>query len=65
VPRSRIYGTIPPLPNMPSWRGARLKHRDNFTVYHYYKNGTLDFVILSLSLSEVILLFIPAHFRYT
>jgi hypothetical protein len=22
---------IPPLPNMPSWRGAQLKHRDNFT----------------------------------
>jgi hypothetical protein len=25
-----MYGTIPPLPSMPSWRGARLKHRDNF-----------------------------------
>jgi hypothetical protein len=22
---------IPPLPNTPSWRGAKLKHRDNFT----------------------------------
>jgi hypothetical protein len=22
---------IPPLPNTPSWRGAQLKHRDNFT----------------------------------
>jgi hypothetical protein len=21
---------IPPLPNTPSWRGAQLKHRDNF-----------------------------------
>jgi hypothetical protein len=21
----------PPLPNTPSWRGAQLKHRDNFT----------------------------------
>jgi hypothetical protein len=22
---------LPPLPNTPSWRGAELKHRDNFT----------------------------------
>jgi hypothetical protein len=22
---------VPPLPNTPSWRGAQLKHRDNFT----------------------------------
>jgi len=28
-----MSGAIPPLPNMPSWRGAQLKHRDNFTVY--------------------------------
>jgi hypothetical protein len=27
-----MRGTIPPLPNnMPSWRGAQLKHRSNFT----------------------------------
>jgi hypothetical protein len=26
-----MSGAIPPLPNMPSWRGAQLKHRDNFT----------------------------------
>jgi hypothetical protein len=32
VPRSRIRGAIPPLPNTPSWRGAQLKHRDNFTL---------------------------------
>jgi hypothetical protein len=25
-----MSGAIPPLPNMPSWRGARLPHRDNF-----------------------------------
>jgi hypothetical protein len=24
-------GDIPSLPNTPSWRGAQLKHRDNFT----------------------------------
>jgi hypothetical protein len=23
---------IPPLPNMPSWRGAQLKHRDNLCI---------------------------------
>jgi hypothetical protein len=22
---------MPPLPNTPSWRGAQLKHRENFT----------------------------------
>jgi hypothetical protein len=26
-----MRGAISPLPNMPSWRGAQLKHRDNFT----------------------------------
>jgi len=26
-----MHGDIPPLPNTPSWRGAYLKHRDNFT----------------------------------
>jgi hypothetical protein len=31
VSRSRMRGAIPPLPNTPSWRGAQLKHRDNFT----------------------------------
>jgi len=25
-----MNGAIPPLPNTPSWRGAQLKHRDNF-----------------------------------
>jgi hypothetical protein len=24
---------IPPLPNTPSWRGAQLKHGNNFTSY--------------------------------
>jgi hypothetical protein len=27
-----MNGAIPPLPNTPSWRGAQLKHRDNFTL---------------------------------
>jgi hypothetical protein len=26
-----MHGAIPPLPNTPLWRGAHLKHRDNFT----------------------------------
>jgi hypothetical protein len=29
---------IPPLPNTPSWRGAQLKHRDNFTFTFYTIN---------------------------
>jgi hypothetical protein len=35
VLRLRMRGTIPPFPNTPSWRDARLKekHRDNFTFY--------------------------------
>jgi hypothetical protein len=29
-----MHGAIPPLPNMPPWRGAQLKikHRDYFTL---------------------------------
>jgi hypothetical protein len=26
-----FFSYIPPLPNTPPWRGAQLKHRDNFT----------------------------------
>jgi hypothetical protein len=33
VPRSRTREAIPSHPNTPSWRGAQLKHRDNFTFY--------------------------------
>jgi hypothetical protein len=28
----RMRGSIPPLPNTPSWRDAQLKHRDYFTL---------------------------------
>jgi hypothetical protein len=28
-----MNGAIPPVPNTPSWGGAQLKHRDNFTSY--------------------------------
>jgi hypothetical protein len=30
-----MSGAIPSLSNTPSWRGAQLKHRDNFTFYLY------------------------------
>jgi len=32
VLRSRMNGAIPPFPNTPSWRGAQLKQRYNFTL---------------------------------
>jgi hypothetical protein len=37
-----MSGAIPPLPNSLSWRGAPLKHRDNFTFtfYLYHTNFT-------------------------
>jgi hypothetical protein len=28
-----MSGTIPPLPNAPSWRGALLQHSNNFTLF--------------------------------
>jgi hypothetical protein len=31
-----MSGTIPPLPNTPSWRGAQLKHRGTFTFIFYW-----------------------------
>jgi hypothetical protein len=31
-----MSGTVPLLPNTPSWRGAELKHRDNFTFLCLY-----------------------------
>jgi hypothetical protein len=34
-----MSGAIPPLPNTPSWRGAQLKHRDNFTFTFAGPNG--------------------------
>jgi hypothetical protein len=45
VPRSRMLGTILPLPNTPSWRGAKLKHRDNFTFtfIEFYKGVSKSF----------------------
>jgi len=32
-----MRGAILPLPNTPSWRGAQLKHEDNFTfTFHLF-----------------------------
>jgi hypothetical protein len=30
-----MRGAITPLHNTPSWRGAQLKHRDNFTTHTF------------------------------
>jgi hypothetical protein len=30
-----MHASLPPLPSMPSWHGAQLKHRDNFTFNMY------------------------------
>jgi hypothetical protein len=42
VPRSNMFGAIPPLPNMPSWHSASLKEkpRDNY-LYLRYKTSNL------------------------
>jgi hypothetical protein len=32
-----MLGATPPLPNMLSWRGAQIKHRDTFTLPYRYK----------------------------
>jgi hypothetical protein len=37
-----MSGAIPPLPYTPSWRGAQLKHRENFTfTFFLYVNSIL------------------------
>jgi hypothetical protein len=37
-----MHGAITQLPNTPSWRGAQLKHRDNFTFLPYLLIFTED-----------------------
>jgi hypothetical protein len=32
-----MHGAIPPLPNIPSWRGAQLRHRT--TLFYLWKSG--------------------------
>jgi len=34
-----MSGAVPPLPNTPLWRGAQLKHRDNFA-FTFYSGDT-------------------------
>jgi len=36
-----MNGAIHPLPNMPSWSGTQLKHRDNFTFHLRLENSRL------------------------
>jgi len=36
-----MRAAIPPLPNTSLWRGAQLKHRDNFT-FNFAKNYTIQ-----------------------
>jgi hypothetical protein len=52
----RMSGVIPLLPNTPSWRGAQLKHRDNFTF-------TLPFPLLSVDPLECSVLWYRRWFR--
>jgi hypothetical protein len=40
-----MSGTIHPLPNTPSWLGAQLKHRDNFTFYNVCKTLRIPLII--------------------
>jgi hypothetical protein len=54
VERSRMHGTIPPLPNTPSWHGARSKHRDMFIFYPMYLLSR--HLPLSMSSNEMFLL---------
>jgi hypothetical protein len=39
VPRSRMRGAIPPHSHTSSWRGAKLRHRDNFTFIRFQYSG--------------------------
>jgi hypothetical protein len=39
-------GAIPPLSNTPSWRGAQLKHRDNFTFTFTLTTTTIIIIII-------------------
>jgi hypothetical protein len=45
VPRSRMRGSKPPLPNTPSWRGAQFKRKTqhNFTNDHTYERKEKTF----------------------
>jgi len=54
LPRSRMRGVISPLPYTPSWRGAELKHMDNFTLYRYLSAETFGYTLVCLTLMSVL-----------
>jgi hypothetical protein len=41
-----MSGAIIHSPNTPSWRGAQLKHRDNFTFTLYINIMTMELILL-------------------
>jgi hypothetical protein len=45
-----MCGAIPPLPNVPSWRGAKLKHRDNINLTFFFK----FYVIVTLLINNLV-----------
>jgi hypothetical protein len=45
-----MSGAIPPLPDSPSWRGAQLKHSDNFTFTFTF---TIDFMQLNVEKNSI------------
>jgi hypothetical protein len=42
VPRSRMRGTMPPLPSTPSWRDARLKKSTGTTIHLQFSLGNMN-----------------------
>jgi len=51
-----MSGAIPPLPNEPSWRGAQLKRRDNFT-FNFTTVNAYNLLDLGYTLPVHLLLF--------
>jgi len=49
-----MSGAIPPLPSMPPWRGAQLKHRDNFTFTFYTPVVIIICVVEAASLTFIV-----------
>jgi hypothetical protein len=44
-----MHGAYLHYPNTPSWRGAQLKHRDNFTFYLYFLGSNPGLLLTILS----------------
>jgi hypothetical protein len=45
-----MSGAIPLLPSTPLWRGAQLKHRDNFT---FYRLLVMKSLLISICTTEL------------